>query len=203
MENRPRECHTKDLHRVASCQFSAALRIGRYRTPDLTYGHRNMTTNPTAVWTLRQLRVAIPLNHGYRFLIRDRNGIFSPQLDQSNSHMGLRMLKTPPRSPTANRIYERVIESLRRECLDNLIPLGRLLVYRTVKQWVDYYKIRTYGSGRRGREIVRLHPASRPTGVRAFGVHPPTPSPRHAARTRPPCLPPHRTSHPKPATTAE
>ena len=101
--------------------------------------HNNVTTNPTAAWTLQQLREAIPSDHGYRFLIHDRDGIFSPQLEQSISHMGLRVLRTPTQSPTANSICERVIGTLRRECLDYLIPLGRLHVYRTVKEWAGYY----------------------------------------------------------------
>ena len=101
--------------------------------------HCNVTTHPTAAWTLQQLREAIPSDHGYRFLIHDRDGIFSPRLDQSISHMRLRVLKTPPRSPKANSICERVIGTLRRECLDYLIPLGRLHVYRIVKEWVGYY----------------------------------------------------------------
>ena len=52
--------------------------------------HCNVTAHPTAAWTLQQLREAIPSDHGYRFLIHDRDGIFSPQLDQSITHMGLR-----------------------------------------------------------------------------------------------------------------
>ena len=50
--------------------------------------HCNVTTHPTAAWTLQQLREAIPSDHGYRFLIHDRDGIFSPQLDQSISAPG-------------------------------------------------------------------------------------------------------------------
>jgi putative transposase len=48
----------------------------------------NVTTNPTAAWTLQQLRETIPSDHRYRFLIHDRDGIFSPHLDQSLSHIG-------------------------------------------------------------------------------------------------------------------
>jgi len=57
--------------------------------------HCNVTTHPTAAWTLQQLREAIPSDHRYRFLIHDGDGIFSPHLDQSITHMGLRVLKTP------------------------------------------------------------------------------------------------------------
>jgi putative transposase len=85
--------------------------------------HCNVTIHPTAAWTLQQLREAIPSDHGYRFLIHDRDGIFSPRLDQSITHMGLRVLRIPPRSHKASSLCEQLIGTLRRECLDFLIPL--------------------------------------------------------------------------------
>jgi len=99
----------------------------------------NVTAHPTAAWTLQQLREAIPSDHGYRFLIHDRDGIFSPQLDQSITHMGLRVLRTPPRSPRANSLCERVIGTLRRECLDFLIPLTEKQLRSILKAWVTHY----------------------------------------------------------------
>ncbi len=60
--------------------------------------HCNVTTNPTAAWTLQQLREAIPSDNGYHFLIHDRDGIFSPRLDLSMTHMRLGVLRTPPAS---------------------------------------------------------------------------------------------------------
>ena len=101
--------------------------------------HCNVTTNPTAAWTLQQLREAIPSDHGYRFLIHDRDGIFSPHLDQSISHMGLRVLETPPRSPKANSLCERVIGTLRRECLDFFIPLTETHLRSITTNWVAHY----------------------------------------------------------------
>jgi putative transposase len=85
--------------------------------------HTNVTAHPTAPWTLQQLRDAIPSDHSYRFLIQDRDSIFVPQLDQQVRHLGLRVLKTPPQRPQANALCERLIGTLRRECLDFLIPL--------------------------------------------------------------------------------
>ncbi len=101
--------------------------------------HCNVTTHPTAAWTLQQLREAIPSDHCYRFLIHDGDGIFSPQLDRSVTHMGLRALKTPPRSPKANSLCERVIGTLRRECLDFLIPLTEDHLRIVTKNWVAHY----------------------------------------------------------------
>ena len=79
--------------------------------------HVNVTAHPTAQWTLQQFREAIPVDHGYRFLIHDRDSIFSNQVDQGVRHMGLRVLKTPVRTPVANAICERVIGTLRRDAL--------------------------------------------------------------------------------------
>jgi transposase InsO family protein len=101
--------------------------------------HCNVTTHPTATWTLQQLREAIPSNHRHRFLIHDGDGIFSPQLDGSITHMGLRVLKTPPRSPKANSLCERVIGTLRRECLDFLIPLTENHLRTVTKYWIAHY----------------------------------------------------------------
>src|SRR2546429_2065176 len=85
--------------------------------------HCNVTAHPTAAWTLQQLREAIPSDHSYRFLIHDRDAIFSQQLDQCVRNLGLRVLKTPPQSPQANAICERFLGTLRRECLDFVIPM--------------------------------------------------------------------------------
>jgi transposase InsO family protein len=101
--------------------------------------HVNVTAHPTAVWTLQQLREAIPAEHGYRFLLHDRDSIFSQQLDQSIRHLGLKILKTPPQSPQANALCERLIGTVRRECLDYLIPFSAPHVGHVLTQWVRHY----------------------------------------------------------------
>jgi putative transposase len=101
--------------------------------------HANVTAHPTATWTLQQLREAIPVEHTYRFLIYDRDVIFSRELDQRVCHFGLRVLKTPPQSPQANAICERTVGTLRRECLDFLIPLTEDHLRRTLHAWVRHY----------------------------------------------------------------
>jgi putative transposase len=101
--------------------------------------HVNVTAHPTAPWTMQQLRETIPVDHAYRLLIHDRDSIFSKDVDQSVRHMGLHVLKTPIRTPLANAICERVIGTLRRECLDFVIPLNEGHLYRILKEWVAYY----------------------------------------------------------------
>jgi putative transposase len=101
--------------------------------------HVNVTAHPTAAWTLHQLREAIPADHCYRFLLHDRDSIFSAQLDQSIRHLGLRVLKTPVRTPQANALCERLLGTLRRECLDFVIPLTAHHVQRLLAAWIPHY----------------------------------------------------------------
>jgi transposase InsO family protein len=101
--------------------------------------HVNVTTHPTAPWTLQQLREAIPADHDYRFLLHDRDSIFSTQLDRSIQNLGLRVLKTPPQSPQANALCERLIGTLRRECLDFVIPLTANHGRRLLAAWIPHY----------------------------------------------------------------
>jgi putative transposase len=101
--------------------------------------HVNVTAHPTAAWTLQQLREAIPTDHAYRFLIHDRDSIFSHALDQGIRHLGLWVLKTPSRSPQANALCERLLGTLRRECLDFVMPLTENHLRRLLHEWVWHY----------------------------------------------------------------
>jgi transposase InsO family protein len=99
----------------------------------------NVTAHPDAEWTIQQVREAIPSDHSYRILIHDRDTIFSKAVDQSVRHMGLHVVKTPVRTPVANAICERVIGTLRRECLDFVIPLNERHLYGILKEWIAHY----------------------------------------------------------------
>jgi putative transposase len=101
--------------------------------------HANVTAHPTAPWTLQQLREAMPAEHAYRFLIHDRDAVFSQELDRHVRHLGLRVLKTPPQAPQANAICERVLGTLRRECVDFMIPLTATHLQGILKEWVPHY----------------------------------------------------------------
>src|SRR5215510_138447 len=98
--------------------------------------HCHVTAHPPAHWTLQQLRDAIPAEHGYRFLIHDRDSIFSRELDQRVQNLGRRGLKTPPQCPQANALCDRLIGTLQRECFDFLIPLTQNHLRRLLYAWV-------------------------------------------------------------------
>ena len=101
--------------------------------------HANVTAHPTAQWTLQQFREAVQQEHPYRFLIIDRDSIYSESLRKSVKNLGVRVLRTPPKSPQANAFCERLLGTLRRECLDFLIPLTENHLRRIVSHWKDFY----------------------------------------------------------------
>jgi transposase InsO family protein len=101
----------------------------------------DVTTHPSADWTLQQLRDVVGFDDTHRYLIHDRDSIFAKHLDESIKALGLSVLKSPPRSPKANAICERVIGTIRRECLDWLIPISEAHLRAILKIWVAHYNL--------------------------------------------------------------
>jgi putative transposase len=112
--------------------------------------HFNVTAHPTAEWTLQQFREVMTVEQTQHFLIHDRDSIYSSDFDSGLKAMGLRILKTPFRAPQANAFCERLIGTMRRECLDFLIPLGERHLLAILKERVAHYN--------RGRPHASLGP---------------------------------------------
>ncbi|MCW2917355.1 MAG: integrase, partial [Actinomycetia bacterium] len=98
-----------------------------------------VTTNPTGAWTAQQARnLLMDLGERvgqFRFLIRDRDGKFSPVFDEVFTSSCVRIIKTPPRSPRANSYAERFVGTLRRECLDHLVIYGEQYLRRVLAEY--------------------------------------------------------------------
>ena len=101
--------------------------------------HVGVTDHPTADWTLQQLREVMNNEGAHRYLIHDRDSIFAKHLDNSIQALGLKVLRAPFRSPKANSICERVIGTIRRECLDWLIPMSEGHLRAALREWVTHY----------------------------------------------------------------
>jgi transposase InsO family protein len=110
----------------------------------------NVTAHPTADWTAQQFRMIVPGDEAHRFIIHDRDTIYSEGVDRTLEAMGLRVLKTPVRAPQANAFCERVIGTIRRECLDFMIPTNERHVRAILREWVRHYN--------RGRPHASLGP---------------------------------------------
>ena len=112
--------------------------------------HWSVTEHPTAEWTAQQFRLVMSAEAPHRFLIHDHDSIYSDSVDRSIAAMGLTILKTPVRSPQANAFCERVIGTIRRECLDWVMPFNEGHLRRVLRQWVAHYN--------RGRPHTSLGP---------------------------------------------
>ena len=101
--------------------------------------HVNVTAHPTAAWTLQQFREVLGDEQAQQFLIHDRDAIYSRDFDAALRAMGLAILETPYQAPQANVFCERLIGTIRRECLDFLIPLNEQNLRSILKEWVRHY----------------------------------------------------------------
>ena len=102
--------------------------------------HCNVTAHPTTEWTLQQFREVLPEENPHCFLIHDRDAIFSEEVDQELQRgFGVKVLRTPPQSSQANAFCERLVGTVRRECLDFLIPLNERHLRRMLREWVRHY----------------------------------------------------------------
>jgi transposase InsO family protein len=96
--------------------------------------HVAVTAHPTAAWTAQQLREAFPEDAAPRYLVHDRDHAFAALAGTANG-MGIEEIHTAPRSPWQNAYAERVIGSIRRECLDHVIVLNEVGLSRAAAKW--------------------------------------------------------------------
>ena len=104
----------------------------------------SVTTNPTAEWIAGQVTEAFPWDQVPRHLIRDRDGSFGPAYARRVRAMGIRDRPTAPRSPWQNGHVERLIGSIRRECLDHMVVFGEADLRRLLKSYASYYNRDSY-----------------------------------------------------------
>src|SRR6202790_2247354 len=99
----------------------------------------NVTAHPTAEWVARQITEAFPWKEEPRYMIRDRDRIYGAVLRRRLRAMGIRDKPIAPASPWQNGFAERLIGSIRRECLDRVIVLGEAHLRRILKSYARYY----------------------------------------------------------------
>ena len=99
----------------------------------------NVTAHPTAEWVARQIAEAFPWNEAPRDMIRDRDRIYGAVVTRRLRAMGIRNKPIAPASPWQNGFAERLIGSVRHECLDHIIVLGEAHLRRILKSYARYY----------------------------------------------------------------
>jgi putative transposase len=124
--------------------------------------HVNVTPHPTSAWPRQQLREAFPDDSNTRFLLHDRDTTFDAAFGRAVKAFGLTSVRTAPRSPWQNPYVERVIGSIRRECLDHVIVFNERHLRRILRTYVAYYqRSRTHLALGKDAPVAR---AVQPTG---------------------------------------
>jgi len=117
----------------------------------------NVTANPTAEWIAHQITEAFPWNETPQYLIRDRDRVYGTIVTRRLRAMGIRDKPTAPASPWQNGFAERLIGSIRRECVDHIVVWSEAHLRRILKAYARYYNdIRTH------RSLDKDAPLSRP-----------------------------------------
>jgi transposase InsO family protein len=101
--------------------------------------HFNVTEHPTAQWTAQQVVEAFPWDEAPRYLLRDRDRIYGMAFRQRVRHMGIKEVLTAPQSPWQNPYVERLIGSIRRECLDHVMVFHERHLQRLLTSYLSYY----------------------------------------------------------------
>jgi transposase InsO family protein len=118
----------------------------------------NVTTNPTAEWIASQITEAFPWNEAPRYLIRDRDRVYGTVVTRRLRAMGIRDKPIAPGSPWQNGYAERLIGSIRRECVDHMIVLGEAHLRRILTKYAAYYnEVRTHRSLNKDAPIHRAN----------------------------------------------
>ena len=101
--------------------------------------HVGVTRSPTDAWFAQQLREATPFGAAPTYLIRDNDAKYAPRFEAVARGSGIEVLRTPIQAPRANAICERLLGSVRRECLDHIVIISEAHLRRVLSEYVRYF----------------------------------------------------------------
>ena len=129
----------------------------------------NVTRNPSAEWVARQITEAFPWDDAPKYLVRDRDQIYGAVVTRRLRAMGIRDKPTAPASPWQNGFAERLIGSIRRECLDHIVVFGETHLRRILQSNAHYCNgVRTHRSLDKDAPAVR--PVQRTGSIKSFPI---------------------------------
>jgi transposase InsO family protein len=133
--------------------------------------HVGVTRNPTTTWTAQQLCNVTPFGEGPKFIIRDRDDKFGAEFDRAAKGSGIRVVKTAVRTPNMNAHCERLLRSVRTECLDYFLIADEPHMRRVLGEYVAYYNASRPHQGLNQR-IPNEQPRSTPNTAGDVVGHP-------------------------------
>ncbi len=153
-----------DMFVVASASFRLLYVMIILAHDRRTIVSTGVTEHPTAAWLSRQVTEAFPWDTAPRYLLRDRDASYGSEFCNRVEAMNITEVITAPRSPWQNAYVERVIGSIRRECLDHIVIFNERHLRRVLSSYIDYYqRTRTHLS------LDKDCPDSRPIQHRSVG----------------------------------
>ena len=145
LQNHSKELMSLDFLTVPTASFKVLFVIVILSNDRRRILHFNVTDHPTAAWTAQQLVEDCGMDEKPKYLLRDRDTIYGKSFSRRAHTLGIKEVLTAYQSPWQNPYAERVIGSIRRECLDHVIVLGPRHLKRVLTQYVDYYNgVRTH-----------------------------------------------------------
>jgi putative transposase len=143
LENLSSESSRSDRRSISSpfppsgCAFLFVFLVIEHRRREVL--HFNVTEHPTSAWVAQQIIEAFAERGAPRYLIRDRDGVYGNEVRRRLEWLGIAEVLTAPQSPWQNAYVERLIGSIRRECLNHFIVLNALHLKRTLAACFCYY----------------------------------------------------------------
>ena len=164
LDNHVKDLVSVDFFTLPTATFRVLLVFIVLRHDRRSIVHFNITEHPSAEWTAQQMVDAFPWDTAPRYVLRDRDQIYGAYFDRRVEGLGIEQIRTAPRSPWQSPYVERVIGSIRRECLDHGIVLDERHLRRILRAYVDYYySCRTHLS------LEKDAPEPRPVETPAMG----------------------------------
>jgi transposase InsO family protein len=162
LSNQLRGTWAADLFVVQTMSFRTLYVVFFIRHQRRELLHFNVTASPTAAWVWHQLLEATPWGRQPKYLIHDRDAVYGGDFDHRLASLGIGGVRTPPRTPNANAVAERIVRTIRTECLDHLIVIDERHLRAVLAEFVDYYN-----RDRPHRSLELQSP--QPSSVRAGG----------------------------------
>ena len=139
LDNHAKDIVAVDFFTVLTATFRLLFTFVILRHDRRHVLHFNVTAHPTAEWAAQQVMEAFPFDEAPQFLIRDRDGIYGERFRERIANVGIEEVVIVPRSPWQNPYCERLIGSIRRECVDHVIVLNERHLMRILRSYLDYY----------------------------------------------------------------
>jgi transposase InsO family protein len=139
LNNHTHQLASSDFFTVPTIAFRILYVFVVLSHPRRRVVHFNVTEHPTVEWTSRQFLQAFPFNTAPRYLFRDRDRIYSQEVRQRLTDMGITEVLTAPRSPWQSPYVERLIRSIRRECLDDIVAINEEPLRATLRSYFSCY----------------------------------------------------------------